>query len=142
MIDSGTFDDLLDECFDHLSLTSVCRSYIKGTFKDALKNKDFDLSNQSLSLLYLETAQLGLFKDYQRIGDWVVFMHSTFEIDHDDPIRQLEMTLAQRSYKSCGNMIESWPVFHELSERLPVIVKIINPALKKLKTDIDQVSVK
>lgn len=130
MIHVGTFDELLDECFQKLSLKSETCSYVKGTFRDALRNpKDFDLSDQSLSLLYLETSQSGAFKDYQRIGDWVVFMHSIFEIDHDDPIRQLELTLAQRSYRSCYNLLQSWIVFKELSEQLPIIVKTINPVI-------------
>lgn len=131
VISNQTLLELLDECLDNIKLRDDTCSYIKGTLKEGLKNeKDFDLSDQSLSLLYLETLKNGNFKDYQRIGDWVVFVHSIFSIDFEDPLRKFEIELAQKSYAACFNMLNSWLIFEELSNRLPIIVRTVNKAMK------------
>ncbi len=109
------------------------RSYICGIFTK-YKTSQFDLSKDSITLLYCQAKEKQDFLTYQTLGDWIFFSNS-FAPDHlTDASPDYYRTVAQLSYYSCYKLInKQWKCFEELADRFPYLEKQTTNLLNKNK---------
>jgi hypothetical protein len=126
----------INSFFDELLIDLKCqydtRAYIVSIY-DKYKAADFDLSKDSVTLLFAQARDKQDFLIYQNLGDWIFFAN-TIAPDHlHFASKDYYNTIARLSYYSCYRLInKEWKLFEELAddfESLEEQVKIRIPKL-------------
>jgi len=97
-------------------------AYVAGVLKaQAHPRHSEDLSNESIVVAYSAARSSGDFVSYQRLGDWVLFVDIAMPGSMGNQ-RDLIEVVGRLSYSACYRLVNrQWPVFDELSDRLPVL---------------------
>lgn len=105
-------------------------AYITGVLKAQGKPRGQDcMAGQSVVLAFHEAKLTGNFAQYQRIGDWILFVDVILpdSIKHE---REAIVTIGQLSYLTCYRLVQhKWDVYEELSDCLPDIARSVRNAL-------------
>lgn len=113
----SNINDFFEEKLNDLNCQEDTRAYIISIYAK-YKNSDFDLSKDSITLLFAQARKKHNFYDYQNLGDWV-FFSNTFAPNHlNAASKDYYDTVGRISYYSCYNLInKKWKLFEELSDR-------------------------
>jgi hypothetical protein len=106
------FEDLLDD----LECQRDTKAYIISIY-GKYKTSQFDLSKDSVTLLFAQARSNQDFLTYQNLGDWI-FFSNTLAPDHlKFASKDYYDTVARVSYYSCYRLINrQWKLFEELSD--------------------------
>lgn len=95
-------------------------AYVAGVLKaQANPRPQENMAGRSVVLAYGEAREKDDFAEYQRIGDWVLFVNVIMpeSIEHE---REAVTTIGRLSYYSCYRLIHyKWDVYEELADQLP-----------------------
>ena len=125
----------LSSWFDNLTRNLKCsqntKAYVTGVLTQYKSSID-DMSNQSIVVAYSEARISGNFVDYQRIGDWVLWISSVYPnaISSDKEVVQ---TVGRLSYNACHRILKgNWPLYEELADNLIGISQDVNDKFLRL----------
>lgn len=115
----GSFSDWIASRLSRLNVRQDTNAYVVGVL-DGMKHGENDLSGQSLVLAYYDAVFSHDFRQFQQIGDYIlwgeIFVPQSFD-EHE-----LVMTLGRRSYRECWRLLRGqWYLYDELAERFPEI---------------------
>jgi len=105
-----------EEVLKDIKCQDETRSYILSIYKKQTK-PDFDLSKDSITLLFAQAQEKRDFYTYQNIGDWIFYINTIAPKYFKFIDKKYCDTLGQLSYYSCYKIINrKWPLFEELSD--------------------------
>ena len=95
-------------------------AYVTGVLKAQGRPREGDcMAGQSIVLAYSQARCSGDFVQYQRIGDWVLFLDVVLPDSIKDEREAVE-TIGRLSYLACYRLIRyKWDVYEELADQLP-----------------------
>ena len=94
---------------------------------------DFDLSQDNVSLLFLEARLKQDFMIYQNLGDWIFFINTTMPEHLRHASKSYYDTIARISYDSCYKIIRrQWKLFEELSDNFDPLETEVKNRLQPL----------
>lgn len=112
----GNVTKFFEEILTDLKCQADTRAYIIGIF-GKYKTAEFDLSKDSITMLFSQARSKQDFLTYQNLGDWIFFAN-TMAPDHlKFASKDYYDTVARFSYYSCYRLINrQWKLFEELSD--------------------------
>lgn len=125
----------LNNFFHNILSDLECRSdtkaYITSVFTK-FKTADFDLSKDSVGLLFLQAKYKQDFVVFQNLADWIFFCRTYLPQHLNHASDDYYQNIAQLSYYSCFKLInKQWVLFEELSDRFPSLEKQTSRLLSK-----------
>lgn len=131
----NNINTFFSEVLNDLPCQADTRAYIISIFSK-YKKADFDLSKDSISLVYSDAILKQDFHAFQTIGDYIFFTNTVVpEFLHNASIDYYQ-TIGRLSYHSCYKLInKQWKLFDELSERF-------NPLSNRAKRLLDKANIK
>lgn len=106
------FETILNDLECH----SATRAYIISIY-GKYKSAEFDLSKDSVTLLFAQARSNHDFLTYQNLGDWIFFINTLAPNHLSNASKDYYDTIARLSYYSCYKIINrQWKLFEELSD--------------------------
>lgn len=97
------------------------------------KTPDFDLSKDSITLLFSQARQKQDFSVYQNLGDWIFFANTLAPAHLKNASKEYYETIARLSYYSCYRLINrQWRLFEELADDYPALEYQVKKKLSKI----------
>jgi len=126
---SGFFDELLMD----LNCHQDTRAYIVSIY-GKYKNADFDLSQDSIGLIFCQARAKQDFLTYQNLGDWIFFANTVAPQHLQAASKDYYDTIARLSYYSCYKLINrEWRLFEELADDFLNLEDQVKKRLPQLK---------
>jgi hypothetical protein len=120
------FDDLLID----LECQQDTKAYIISIY-GKYKTAQFDLSKDSVTILFAQARNNQDFLTYQNLGDWIFFANTMAPNHLRFASKDYYDTVARLSYYSCYKLINrQWKLFEELSDNFLLLE---NQVKKKLE---------
>lgn len=108
--------DFFDEILSDLQCHRDTKAYIVSIY-GKYKSADFDLSKDSISLLFAQARNKHDFLSYQNLGDWIFFSNTMVSRHLKFASKDYYDTIARLSYYSCYKIInKQWKLFEELAD--------------------------
>lgn len=109
------------------------RAYIVSIYVK-YKSAEFDLSQDSVGLIFCQARDKNDFLTYQNLGDWIFYTMSLAPEHLKFASKDYYNNIARMSYYSCYNIVSrKWPCFEELADNLIVLEEEVKKRLPKLK---------
>lgn len=106
------FEDLLRD----IECRQDTRAYIISIY-GKYKSAEFDLSKDSITLMYAQARNKQDFLTYQNLADWIFFSNTIAPEHLRAASKDYYDTVARFSYYSCYRLINrQWKLFEELSD--------------------------
>ena len=124
--------DFFNELLSDLECQQDTRAYIVSIY-GKYKTSEFDLSKDSITLLFSQARNKQDFLTYQTLGDWLFFT-STIAPQHlQFASKDYYNTIARLSYYSCYNLINrQWKLFEELADNFLLLEEKVKIRLSQL----------
>ena len=105
-------------------------AYVAGVLKAQSSPKNAAcMAGKSVVLAYADARQAGDFLQFQRIGDWVLFVDIVLP-DSLKNEREAVETIGRLSYLACYRMLRyKWQLYEELADQLPVLAQHVRHKL-------------
>jgi hypothetical protein len=127
---SSFFDELL--CDLHCQRDT--KAYIVSIY-GKYKSAEFDLSKDSVTLLFAQARDKQDFLGYQNLGDWIFFANTIAPQHLQHASKDYYDTVARLSYYSCYKLINrEWKLFEELADDFLSLEEQVRKRLPKLNT--------
>jgi hypothetical protein len=124
------FDELLDD----LHCQRDTKAYIVSIY-GKYKTAEFDLSKDSVTLLFAQARNKQDFLSYQNLGDWIFFSNTIAPQHLRFASKEYYDTVARLSYYSCYKLINrQWKLFEELADDFQSLENQVRNLLPKLNT--------
>jgi hypothetical protein len=121
--------NFFEELFIDLKCHSDTKAYITGIF-GKYKTTKFDLSKDSITLLYAQASDKKDFLIYQNLGDWVFFSNTMMPGHLHHASKDYYDTVARLSYYSCYRIInKQWKLYEELADNFIILEKEVKEKL-------------
>jgi hypothetical protein len=131
---SGFFDELLSD----LNCRNDTKAYIVSIY-GKYKSVQFDLSKDSVTLLFAQARNKQDFLTYQNLGDWIFFANTIAPQHLRFASKDYYDTIARLSYYSCYKLINcQWQLFEELADDFIILEEEVKKRLPALSTQIVQ----
>lgn len=125
----GNVAKFFEEMLNDLECQQDTKAYIIGIF-GKYKTAQFDLSKDSVTLLFSQAQTKQDFLTYQNLGDWIFFANTIAPKHLNFASKDYYDTVARLSYYSCYRLINrQWKLFEELSDNF---LRLENQVKKKL----------
>lgn len=122
------FEELLTDLDCHRDTKAYIIS-IYGKYKSA----EFDLSKDSVTLLFSQARYNQDFLTYQNLGDWIFFTNTLTPQHLKYASKDYYDTVARLSYYSCYKLInKQWKLFEELSDNFLTLESQVKHKLNKI----------
>jgi hypothetical protein len=109
------------EVLDDIGCQRDTRAYIVSIY-GKYKTSQFDLSKDSVTLLFAQGRNKQDFLTYQNLGDWIFFANTMVPHHLQHASKNYYDTVARLSYYSCYKLINrEWKLFEELADNFLVI---------------------
>lgn len=110
-----------EEILYDLECQSDTKAYIIGIF-GKYKSSEFDLSKDSVTVLFSQARTKQDFSSYQNLGDWIFFANTIAPNHLRFASKDYYDTVARLSYYSCYRLInKQWKLFEELSDNFLIL---------------------
>lgn len=120
------FDDLLID----LECQQATKAYIVSIY-GKYKSSQFDLSKDSVTVLFAQARNNQDFLAYQNLGDWIFFANTMAPNHLRFASKDYYDTVARLSYYSCYKLINrQWKLFEELSDNFLVLEQQVKKKLE------------
>jgi hypothetical protein len=131
-----TFHKNISSFFDELLIDLECqrdtKAYIVSIY-GKFKTAQFDLSKDSVTLLFAQGRSKQDFLTYQNLGDWIFFANTIAPQHLNNASKDYYDTIARLSYYSCYKLINrEWKLFEELADNFLVLEEQVKQRLPKL----------
>jgi len=115
-----------EEMLSDLDCQDDTRAYIIGIY-GKYKTANFDLSKDSVGLMFLEARYKNDFATYQNIADWLLYT-TTYTPSHlKFASKDYYDNVAQLSYYSCYRLInKQWKLYEQLSNDYVILTDKIH----------------
>lgn len=111
------FDELLSDLECHRDT----RAYIISIYA-RYKSAEFDLSKDSVTILFAQARNNRDFSTYQNLGDWIFFANTLAPSHLRFASKDYYDTVARLSYYSCYKIINNqWKLFEELADNFSTL---------------------
>ena len=125
---SSFFDELLID----LKCQRDTKAYIVSIY-GKYKTAEFDLSKDSVTLLFAQARNKQDFLTYQNLGDWIFFANTVAPAHLRFANKDYYDTIARISYFSCYKIVNrQWKLFEELSDNFLVLEHQVKDKLSVL----------
>ncbi len=125
---SSFFDELLAD----LKCQQDTKAYIVSIY-GKFKTADFDLSQDSVTLLFSQARNKQDFLTYQNLGDWIFFANTIAPQHLHNASKDYYDTIARLSYYSCYKIVNhQWKLFEELADDFLSLEEQVKRRLPKL----------
>ena len=124
-------NDFFAVALQDLHCTEKTKSYLINLYSSYQK-PTYDLSQENITLVFLEGRSTGDFHLLQQCADWIFFVQSMMpgHLSSDDYYRDI----GRLSYYTCYKLINrKWLIFEELSDRFEALEKEASQKLKKIQ---------
>ena len=129
---SNFFDELLID----LECQQDTKAYIVSIY-GKYKSAEFDLSKDSVTLLFAQARRKQDFLAYQNLGDWIFFVKTIAPQHLKFASKEYYDTVARLSYYSCYKLINrQWKLFEELADDFLVLEEQVKKRLPVLTNQI------
>lgn len=131
-----TFHKNISSFFDELLIDLECqrdtKAYIVSIY-GKYKTAQFDLSKDSVTLLFAQGRSKQDFLTYQNLGDWIFFANTIAPQHLNKASKDYYDTIARLSYYSCYRLINrEWKLFEELADNFLVLEEQVKKRLPPL----------
>lgn len=124
--------DFFDELLADLKCQRDTKSYIISIY-GKYKSAEFDLSKDSVTLLFAQARNNQDFLTYQNLGDWIFFANTLAPAHLKHASKDYYDTVARLSYYSCYRLINrQWKLFEELSDNFLILESQVKNKLTTL----------
>jgi hypothetical protein len=97
---------------------------------DVLSSPNINLSDESITLSYFNALDNSKFKNFQQIGDWLLFAQSIFPKFLKNAPSSYYNAIAQLSYYKCYKILRGqWLLYEELADNFPNITNKLNETI-------------
>jgi len=125
-------NNFFEELLADIKCQPTTRIYITSIY-GKYKTADFDLSKDSVTLLFAQARNKHDFLTYQNLGDWIFFSNTMAPSHLHDASRDYYQTIARLSYYSCYKLInKQWKLFEELSDNFPKLERQVKTKLESI----------
>ena len=126
--------------FEELLIDLQCqrdtKAYIISIY-GKYKSAEFDLSKDSVTLMFAQARSKHDFLSYQNLGDWIFFANTIAPQHLQSATKDYYDTVARLSYYSCYKLINGqWKLFEELADDFLTLEEQVKNRLPKLNTQI------
>ena len=111
----GNVTKFFEEMLNDLECQQDTKAYIIGIF-GKYKTSQFDLSKDSVTLLFSQGRDKKDFLTYQNLGDWLFYSKSMFPQALKNASENYYDAVAQLSYYGCYRIIKTWKIYEELAD--------------------------
>jgi len=130
---SSFFDELLSD----LNCQEDTKSYIISIY-GRYKTADFDLSQDSLTLLFSQARNKRDFLLYQNIADWIFYTRTLAPQFLKYASQDYYETIARLSYYSCYKLTKNqWKCYEQLADEFLSLEEQVKKRIPKLTTNFD-----
>lgn len=121
------FNDLLVDLKCHQDTKAYIISiYLK------YRSSEFDLSKDSVTLLFTQAHKKQDFLIYQNLGDWIFFSNSIAPQHLKNASKDYYDNIAKSSYYACYKLINrQWKLFEQLADEFSSLTNDANILLKR-----------
>lgn len=131
-----TFHKNISSFFDELLIDLKCqrdtKAYIVSIY-GKYKTAEFDLSKDSVTLLFSQARNKQDFLTYQNLGDWIFFANTIAPNHLKFASKDYYDTIARLSYHSCYKIInKEWKLFEELADNFIILEEQVKKRLPPL----------
>lgn len=127
---SSFFEELLND----LKCQRDTKAYIISIY-GKYKSAEFDLSKDSVTLLFAQARDKQDFLGYQNLGDWIFFANTIAPQHLQFASKDYYDTVARLSYYSCYKLINrEWKLFEELADNFLFLEEQVRRRLPQLNT--------
>ncbi len=128
-----TFTSLFEDVLKDLKCQPDTKAYIISIYVK-YKTSDFDLSKDSVALMFAQARNKHSFYLYQNLADWIFFSNTIHPNHLKFASKEYYDTIARLSYNSCYNLINrKWQLFQELSDNFIDLEEQAKNKIYKLK---------
>ena len=129
-------NSFFDELLTDLKCQNDTKAYISSIY-GKYKTTEFDLSKDSVTLLFSQARNKQNFLTYQNLGDWIFFANTIAPQHLQTASKDYYVTVARLSYYSCYRLINrQWKLFEELADDFSVLEEQVKKLLPALNTQI------
>lgn len=126
----------INSFFDELLIDLRCqrdtKAYIVSIY-GKYKTAEFDLSKDSVTLLFAQARNKQDFLTYQNLGDWIFFANTIAPNHLQNASKDYYDTVARLSYYSCYKLINrQWKLFEELADNFVILEEEVKRRLPSL----------
>lgn len=127
---SSFFEELLND----LHCQRDTKAYIVSIY-GKYRTAEFDLSKDSVTLLFAQARDKQDFLGYQNLGDWIFFANTIAPQHLQYASKEYYDTVARLSYYSCYKLINrEWKLFEELADDFLSLEEQVRKRLPQLNT--------
>lgn len=124
--------NFFEELLNDLECQRDTKAYIISIY-GKYKSAQFDLSKDSVTILFAQARSNQDFLTYQNLGDWIFFANTLAPNHLHHASKDYYDTLAKLSYYSCYRLIDrQWKLFEELADNFNILESQVKSKLGKL----------
>ncbi len=124
--------NFFEELLNDLECQRDTKAYIISIY-GKYKSAQFDLSKDSVTILFAQARSNQDFLTYQNLGDWIFFSNTLAPNHLHHASKDYYDTLAKLSYYSCYRLIDrQWKLFEELADNFNTLESQVKTKLGKL----------
>lgn len=124
--------NFFEELLNDLECQYDTKAYIVSIY-GKYKSAEFDLSKDSVTILFAQARHKQDFLTYQNLGDWIFFANTLAPKHLQYASKDYYDTIARLSYYSCYKIIDKkWKLFEELSDNFVILEDQVKTKLKVL----------
>jgi hypothetical protein len=128
----ANINSFFEELLSDLKCQTTTRIYITSIY-GKYRTAQFDLSQDSVTLLFAQARTKQDFLTYQNLGDWIFFANTMAPQLLHNASKDYYDTVARLSYYSCYKIInKQWKLFEELADDFLVLEEQVKKRLPKL----------
>ena len=131
-ISNGNIINFFDELLIDLECQRDTKAYIVSIY-GKYKSAEFDLSKDSVTLLFAQARSKQDFLTYQNLGDWIFFANTLAPSHLRFASKDYYDTVARLSYYSCYKLINNqWKLFEELADNFLILEQQVKNRLNSV----------
>jgi hypothetical protein len=124
--------NFFDELLTDLECQRDTKAYIINIYVK-YRTAQFDLSKDSVTLLFAQARSKQDFLSYQNLGDWIFFSNTIAPAHLKFASKDYYDTIARLSYFSCYKLInKQWKLFEELSDNFLLLENQVKNKLNSI----------
>jgi hypothetical protein len=128
----ANINNFFEELLADIECQPTTRIYITSIY-GKYKTAQFDLSKDSVTLLFAQGRSKQDFLTYQNLGDWIFFANTMAPNHLHNASKDYYDTVARLSYYSCYRLINrEWKLFEELADNFLILEEQVKKRLPKL----------
>lgn len=118
---NNNISKFFEEILNDLKCQQDTKAYIISIY-GKYKSSDFDLSKDSITLLFAQARNKQDFLTYQNLGDWLFYMNTLSPGHLKNASKDYYDTIAKLSYYSCYKLInKQWKLFEQLADEFSIL---------------------